>query len=177
MNKITNFFKEFVFTVFIITAGSLFIHFLVSLITFYIQFGIYMISANQLMSIISASKIAILISYGILTLILYSFSKKLKETRDELKREKEKNEYNQQKLDQFKEIAAYILQNISEPNNSLRAWVERRKSSGSVSECVQEAVNRISNSLDLLSRTFFLAAYLPEPVTIPVKDEIRRLSK
>ncbi|MBN2771372.1 MAG: hypothetical protein JXR90_11815 [Spirochaetes bacterium] len=175
MKKTLQFVKEFVLSILIITAGSLFIHLAVTIIAGYIKFGVNMITAEQLISIVSASKLAIIISYGILTLLVLHMYKKLKETQDELKREKNRNRQNQQKIEQFREIATYILQNISEPNNTLRAWVERRRASGSVSPCVEEAVNRISSSLDLFSRTFFLASFVPEPVKISPTDGQKRI--
>lgn len=182
MSKVVTFIREFLKNLSIISTGALFIHVIVTF------FDLHMYNNNLPFSfdaLFYAYKVPVIVSYGILTLMLYTLYSKLQETKKALENERKANEENAEKVAQLNDLAAYVLQTVSHNNNNLRDWVETRRRAGSVPQRVDHAVTHIGSSLELLSRAFFLIPYSPEPVdivttenptTFEQKKELKRLS-
>lgn len=163
---------------FFIIMSSIVIHAVMSLVGLFLdQVSIGVITLNLFSDIFASKMYPIIFSYGVLLLIIITLLQKIKELTDRLHNEEVKTQKYESEFVRLQDLSGLLLQSVSMHNNKIREWVIRRKECGQAPAIVEKASEKIADSLDLLSRAFFLLPYIKEgavPVYAKHDDQINR---
>ncbi len=162
--KVIGIFSSFFYNILFVFAGAFVLHLSVRVVTLaYFKSGKHFdIHSIDLLKIYSMDMLPNIISYSLLLMMVYSLFLKTKRMMQTINYNEIKKEKDRAVLSVTQELAGVIVDSISESNNEIIEWVERRKNAGKAPEDVERASHRIAQILKAFSETSFMLPYTGE---------------
>jgi|GEM_PF-5568562 len=165
--KISALFSSFFYRIIFVFLGTSILHLFVRIITLaYFKSGqTFDMGSIHLIKIYSLDMFPNLFAYALLLMVVYSLFKKTrmaieKENEIQIQIEKEKSS-----IKSSQELTGIMVEAISECNNDIREWIERRKKAGKAPVEIEEANQKISSILNAFTESMFLNPYITESVS------------
>lgn len=162
--KISAIFSAFFYRIIFVFLGTSILHLFVRIITLvYFKSGqAFDMGSFHLIKIYSIDMVPNLFAYAILLMVVYSFFVKTrraieKENDTQIQVEKEKSV-----IMSSQEITGLMVESISECNNDIKEWLERRRSAGKAPGEIDTANRKISAILEAFTASMFLDPYIDD---------------
>ncbi|MFW5807945.1 MAG: hypothetical protein ACOC2H_07885 [Spirochaetota bacterium] len=170
--RVLIFFRSFSKNLTFITAGSLFIHFIVMIINIYAsRTGTVYMDRELFEVIFSGITYPVVMAYGILIFLTLSLYQKLEKTEKRLKNAEYEKEQYRNALKNMQMVSGQVIQETSAANMQLATWIRRREANGTAPKTVVRANTRIGKALETLSFSLFVYPYAGRFLTSPVLTE------